>query len=156
MYSRFQTLMKARSGNRMHWRWVSQAKIPAPRNYLPFVRSSNILFNLAAKRDVRNRLKYRGSVSYPGRTPTLVYDRVSPCRLRRDTTISGYKRRLLKHHCTRSPFSLSGIVRMQNSQTSTCEGLRLECFLFRLITAMDNNRHSQRRKKKGALGVTRC
>ena len=31
------------------------------------------------------------------------YDRGSPCRLRRDTTISGYKRSLfLKHHCTRS------------------------------------------------------
>ena len=80
----------------------------------------------------------------PGRMPTLVYDhtrpstavvtvyrrilteylaqyydRSSPCRLRRDTTISGYKRSLFfKHHCTRSPCSLSGIGRIRSKTTS--------------------------------------
>ena len=80
----------------------------------------------------------------PGRMPTLVYDRVllstavvavycrilteylaqyydrsSPCRLRRGTTISGYKRSLfLKHHCTRSPCSSSGIGRIRPKTTS--------------------------------------
>ena len=80
----------------------------------------------------------------PGRMPTLVYnrillstavvtvycrilteylaqyyDRISPCRLRRDTTISGCKRSLfLKHHCTRSPCSSSGIGRIRSKTNS--------------------------------------
>ena len=47
------------------------------------------------------------------------YDRISPCRLRMDTTIFGYKRSLfLKHHCTRSPCSLSEIGRIRSETTS--------------------------------------
>ena len=47
------------------------------------------------------------------------YDRISPCRLRRDTTISAYKRSLfLKHHCTRALCSLSGIGRIRSKTTS--------------------------------------
>ena len=83
-------------------------------------------------------------ILFPGRIPTLLfdrtrpntaavtiycrilteylaqyYDRSSPCRLWRDTTISGYKRSLFsKHHCTRSPCSLSGIGRIRPKTTS--------------------------------------
>ena len=45
------------------------------------------------------------------------YDRISSCRLRRDTSFSEYKRSsFLKHHCTRSPCSSSGnkSYRIQN------------------------------------------
>ena len=46
-------------------------------------------------------------------------DRSSPCRLRRDTTISGYKRSLfLKHHYIRSPCNLSRIGRIRSKTTS--------------------------------------
>ena len=91
--------------------------------------------------DETNRMRL---LPNPGRMPTLVYDRIllstavvtvycrilteylaqyyeriSPCRLRSDTTISGYKRSLfLKHHCTRSPCSLSEIGRIRSKTTS--------------------------------------
>ena len=53
------------------------------------------------------------------------YDRTSPCRLRRDTTISGYKRSLfLKHHCTPGR-SIRSVTRSITMEILLVNGFRL-------------------------------